>query len=182
MVEDERDVIQSASGGKAEAFGLLYDHYVTQIYRFILVKVSGQREEAEDLTHQVFLQAWHGMRKGQYQDLGLPFSSWLYQIARNLVIDHYRRTRPTVELDEERHDTPVDLDNEARIDKKRRVTVLLRALENMKEAERELILLRFVEDLSVRETAAAMGKTEGAIKVMQHRTLAKLKKNIGDES
>ena len=87
MLDGEKRIIQDAVGGEASAFGLLYDHYQPKIYRFVLVKV-GRREEAEDLTHQIFLHALQNI--GSYEHLGFPFSSWLYQIARNQIIDHYR--------------------------------------------------------------------------------------------
>src|SRR3989344_4062244 len=103
MLDGEHIVIKRAIKGEASAFGLLYDHYEPMIYRFILIKVS-HREEAEDLTHQVFLHAWRSIPS--YQDLGFPFSSWLYRMARNQVIDFYRARKEQQsfeELSEEYH-------------------------------------------------------------------------------
>ena len=87
MIDGEEQLIRSAVGGDSSAFGSLYDHYQPMIYRFVVVKV-GSREEAEDITHHVFLSAWTKVRT--YKHRGNPFSSWLYQIARNLVIDLFQ--------------------------------------------------------------------------------------------
>ena len=92
MVDGEEKILTLAIRGKASAFGSLYDHYQPRIYRFVAIKV-GRREEAEDLTHQVFLNAWQNI--GNYKDLGHPFSSWLYKIARNQIADYYRARRGT---------------------------------------------------------------------------------------
>lgn len=86
MKEEER-LIKEAQSGKAEAFGKLYDDHISRIYRFILLKVS-RKTDAEDITHQVFLSAWQNIRS--YKIQGNPFSSWLYKIAHNAVIDFYR--------------------------------------------------------------------------------------------
>ncbi len=96
MIDGEEQLVEQAVGGNSSAFGSLYDHYHPAIYRFIAIKVSS-REEAEDITHHVFLSAWTKIRT--YKHRGHPFSSWLYQIARNLVIDHYRSKKNDISLD-----------------------------------------------------------------------------------
>ena len=96
MLEGEENLIKGASRGNTNDFDTLYSHYVAPIYRFIYMKVT-HRQEAEDLTHEVFLSAWQNITR--YKSRGFPFSSWLYQIARNRVIDHYRLRKPNVGLD-----------------------------------------------------------------------------------
>src|ERR1700690_2857319 len=96
MLDGEEKLVSDAVGGKSSAFGELYDHYQPMIYRFIAVKV-GRREEAEDLTHQVFMSAFQNVKK--YENRGYPFSSWLYQIARNQIADHYRAKRNESSID-----------------------------------------------------------------------------------
>src|SRR6266404_5085110 len=96
MLDGEENLIQRAIKGKASAFGSLYDYYQPKIYRFVLIKV-GRREEAEDLTHQIFLSAWQNIRN--YKQLGFPFSSWLYKIARNQITDYYRSKRENANID-----------------------------------------------------------------------------------
>lgn len=174
MIDGEVKLIKDAVRGKASAFGLLYDHYQPKIYRFVLIKV-GRREEAEDLTHQVFLNAWQKI--SNYKDLGFPFSSWLYRIARNQVIDHYRTRKQEVSLEEVDAEISTDFGlNEKNIDDKRQLEKVMEALRGLREDYQEILIMRFVEDLSVKETAAAVEKSEGAVKLMQHRAVKELKK------
>ena len=92
----EEKLIKRAKNGDKEAFGELYDSHISPIYRFVLVKV-GNKADAEDLTHQVFLSAWQGL--GGYNFQGFPFSSWLYRIANNAVIDFNRTNRKHADID-----------------------------------------------------------------------------------
>ena len=176
MLDGEKLIIESAVKGEASAFGLLYDHYQPQIYRFVFVKV-GRREEAEDLTHQVFLNAWQNVHS--YKHLGFPFSSWLYQIARNLVIDHYRVKKPEVGLETVEAEFAVAAtDSESLAEHNlilREVTVAIREL---KPLYQDIVIMRFVEELSLKETAAALNKTEGAVKLLQHRAIKQLKESL----
>jgi len=172
--EKEKGLIGKAIEGEASAFGLLYDKYQPKIYRFILLKVS-RREEAEDLTHQVFLSAWKHVE--QFQDKGFPFSSWLFRIARNKVIDYYRTKKTSVPLDE----IPEEIAKIAQSDgfdaladkmELERIYLLLQFLTDLQQ---EIILLRFVEGLSYKEIASITGKNSGAVRVLQHRAIKKLK-------
>jgi RNA polymerase sigma-70 factor (ECF subfamily) len=173
MLEDELIFIKKAKDGEVEAFGLLYEHYMPKIYRFVLLKVS-HREEAEDLTHQTFLKAWESIE--QYDFQGYPFSSWLYRIARNTVIDHYRKSRPQSSLEE----TNIDLiaDNPPLgegLDKKKNLESILKVIQKLKDTEKEVVIMRFIEDLTIREVAKIIGKSEGATKVIQHRAIKNLR-------
>jgi RNA polymerase sigma-70 factor (ECF subfamily) len=171
MLEDERKLIELSKEGEADAFGLLYDHYFPKIYRFILVRV-GRREEAEDLSHQTFLKAWQNLKN--YSDKGLPFGSWLYRIARNAIIDYYRRSRTSVSLDFH-FEIPENSRMEEKMDASLELEQTIEAIGELKSAEQEVVILRFMEELSVAETAKITGKSEGAIKVTQHRAVNKLK-------
>lgn len=174
MIEDERNLIIRAKGGEAEAFGLLYDEYLPKIYRFVLLK-TGHREEAEDLTHQVFLQAWKSLNS--YNDQGYPFSSWLYRIARNLTVDYYRRFKLNVSFEEaEIFGAESQRDLAADFDLSRESVKLTSAIQKLKDNEQAVIIMRFVDELSIKETAAAIDKSEGAVKLIQHRAIQKLKK------
>jgi len=173
MLDGEKQVIIDAIGGEASAFGLLYDHYHPAIYRFVLIKV-GRREEAEDLTHQVFLSAWQNIKK--YKDLGYPFGSWLYQIARNQVIDHYRTAKRTQSLEDLDPDYAVSSsDDEADTENKLEMEKIKTALTKLKPLYQDIVIMRFIEELSIKETAAALGKSEGAIKLLQHRAIKQLR-------
>lgn len=173
MLDGEKDLIKDAIRGEASAFGLLYDYYQPKIYRFVILKV-GQREEAEDLTHQVFLSAWENIKK--YKHRGFPFSSWLYRIARNQVIDFYRTSKRDVSLGEvnpEYFISPATTHLAA--EKDLGMEKVLLALGKLEPNYQDVIIMRFVEDLSVKETAAALGKSEGAVKLAQHRAIKKLR-------
>lgn len=179
MLDREEDIIKQAVGGDSSAFGALYDHYHAMIYRFVMVKV-GRREEAEDITHQVFLSAWQNVKT--YRHRGHPFSSWLYQIARNQVIDHYRSAKIDVSLenvDPEYFAAPAiahfDLGTKLEMEKVRL------AIEQLKSDHQDVIIMRFVEDMALKETAEILGKSEGAVKLIQHRALKELKKILGEK-
>ena len=177
MLDGEEKLVISAVKGDSSAFGALYDHYHPMIYRFVAVKV-GRREEAEDITHQVFLAAWQNI--GNYEHRGHPFSSWLYQIARNQIVDFYRARRTDTSLDAmdlEYFAAPAAMDTALPV--KLEMEQVRQAMRKLKADYEDVIILRFIEDLSLRETASALGKTEGAIKLMQHRAMRELKKILG---
>lgn len=175
--EEEKAIILRAVKGDSSAFGTLYDHYQPMIYRFIAVKV-GRREEAEDITHQVFLSAWQNIKR--YEHRGHPFSSWLYRIARNQVVDHYRSRKDEVSLEQSEIAEVAILPQSIAADLATKLELegVFRAIHKLKAEYQDVIILRFVEDLSIKEAAEAMKKTEGAIKLMQHRAMAELKERM----
>jgi RNA polymerase sigma-70 factor (ECF subfamily) len=179
MLEDERSLVERAKGGEAEAFGLLYDHYQPKIFRFVLLKVS-HREEAEDLTHQTFLKAWENLDKYEFQ--GYSFGSWLYRIARNVIIDNQRRSSPKISLDEIAPGLLIEEGNEReKTDLKMELEAVAKAISRLRDIEQDVILMRFVEELSHKEVAEILGKTEGAVKLIQHRALKNLKQILNHE-
>lgn len=169
MLDGENKILHDAIRGEASAFGLLYEHYQPKIFRFIYLKVS-HREEAEDLTHQVFLKAWVNLKT--YSPRGFPFGSFLYQIARNQVIDHYRTKKNLEPIELVTEDvmfasstsfdalqTKMALEN---------VHVVLRKL---KLEYQEIIIMKYVEDMTNKEIALALEKSEGAVKLLHHRAI-----------
>ena len=177
MLDGEEKIVALAIGGDPKAFGALYDHYQPQIYRFLFLKVAG-REEAEDLTHQVFLNVWLGIPR--YKHRGFPFSSWLYQIARNQVVDHYRAHREAVSLEGIDPEAFADRFSEEDLDKNLEVERAIGTIRSLKQEYQDVLILRFVEDLSVKEVASTMDKSEGAIKLLQHRALKILREKLGE--
>jgi RNA polymerase sigma-70 factor (ECF subfamily) len=172
MLEGEKEIIEKAKNGEKEAFGLLYDYYHPRIYRFIFLKVSN-KQDAEDITHQVFLSAWQNIKN--YEPQGFPFSSWLYKISRNAVIDFYRSKKNEISLEE----VGDRLNDELRIDKidlKIQIEKVMKALKKLKPEYQDIIIMRFVDDLSIKEVAKVLDKSEGAVKIMQHRAINSLKK------
>lgn len=180
MLDGEDKLIERAVKGKASAFGSLYDYYQPKIYRFVLIKV-GRREDAEDLTHQVFVNAWENI--GGYKDLGFPFSSWLYRIARNQVVDFYRMKRPETSLekiDPEYFVAPATASFDVAL--KMEVERARLAIQKLKPEYQDVVIMRFVDDLPIKEVAASLDKSEGAIKLLQHRAIKELKKILGEST
>lgn len=176
---DIQNIIKSAIKGEASAFGLLYDRYQPQIYRFIYLKVS-HREEAEDLCHQVFLSAWQNIES--YEFKGFPFSAWLYSIARNKVIDHYRTKKNFIDIETiyiaEENDKKT---NEAILDFKISLESIKKAIFEIPQIEQDVIIMRFVEDMSPREIASILNKSEGSIRLIQHKAIKRLKELLNNE-
>src|SRR3989344_8402608 len=176
MLDGENKLIRDAIRGVSSAFGSLYGHYQPQIYRFVFLKV-GRREEAEDITHQVFLSAWTSI--ASYEERGYPFSSWLYQIGRNKVIDHYRAQRTDLPLQDAEETLVSDEDSPLEdFETKATMEEVHLAIMKLKPEYQEVIILRFVEDLPLKDVALTLGKSEGAIKLLQHRAIKNLKSNL----
>lgn len=174
---NEKELIRKAVEGEASAFGVLYDRHHGAIYRFVYLRV-GHREEAEDLTHHVFLSAWENM--GAFQDEGLPITSWLYRIARNRVVDYYRTRRSHVDIDR----VPEDLlglsvdDSSQRLVRSMELAAIYKALSQLPQDQQDVVVMRFVNDLPYKEIAQAMQKNEGAVRVIQHRAMKALRSII----
>lgn len=165
----EQQLIRAAQRGDEKAFGELYRAYVNDIYRYVLYRV-GHVETAQDLTADVFTRAIEGLTR--YQDREIPWLAWLYRIAHARVIDHYRRTRRAG--DHTDIDT-VDITDESDIDTSLvlnfRQRKLREALLKLAPDQQQVIVLRFIEGYNIQQTAEALGKTLGAIKMIQRRAL-----------
>ena len=169
------DIVRQAQAGDSSAFGRLYEMYYDQIHRYVAFK-CGNQLEAEDLTGEVFLKMIESINKFKFK--GFPFTSWLYRIAHNTVIDNFRRKgrRPTVPLDDFIAATTAgesDLERHAEVSWMMREVV--RAMEDLTDLQREVITLRFAGGLSVAETASAVGRKENAVKALQHAGIRKLR-------
>ena len=167
------DLVSMARRGRRDAFGLLYEEYSARVYRYVYIH-TGQVELAEDLSQEVFIKALDSIRS--YRDQGKPFLGWLLRIAHNRVIDHYRwmARHRSVEL----ADTVVTSSDDpvAQVEKNAEITKVLKAVPNLMPAQREVISLRFGSGLHLDETAAVMGKSVGAVKMLQHQAVARLKR------
>lgn len=175
-MQEEEKIVQKAKQGEEDAFGLLYDEYLPKIYRFVLLKV-GRKADAEDLCHQVFLSAWKNIRT--YESRGFPFSSWLYRIAHNSVIDFWRtqKTHIDIELVSAEHFSE-EPEMERLFDISEEFGIVRKMLKKLKEEEESLLIMKFVDELPNKEIAEALGKSEGAVRVMQHRALKQLKQHM----
>jgi RNA polymerase sigma-70 factor (ECF subfamily) len=170
---DERRLVERAKEDPS-AFGELYDRYSPQIYRFVFSRVRDQAN-AEDVTQEVFFKALRGI--GRYQDTGRPFSAWLYQIAVNAVNDSFRAARPVDDLDghHDLSDGGSLEDLAARHDELRRIWSLV---EQLPKAQRVAMVLKFQEDQKIEDIAQVMGKTSGAVKLLIHRGVSRVRQQV----
>lgn len=167
------DLVHAAQEGDRSAFGQLYDSYVDVVFRYVLFRV-GDRELAEDVTSETFLRALRKITSITYQ--GRDVGAWFVTIARNLVLDHVKSSRyrlevTTAEVDDSR---PVEGGPEQLVLAGATRDALLECVGQLGDDQRECIVLRFLQGLSVAETAAVMARNEGAVKALQHRAVRRL--------
>jgi RNA polymerase sigma-70 factor (ECF subfamily) len=173
MKSDEALRIEAARQDPGQ-FAVLYEAHFELVYAFVARRVKG-RAEVEDLTSEVFRRALAGLPS--YESRGAPFAAWLFRIAANAVVDRARRAkrRPPAEADlAPEPSEPERLDAESRAS-------LFRSVAELPRDQRRVIELRFAEERPIRDIAAALGKSEGAVKQLQLRALAALRKKIGTE-
>ena len=175
----DQEALKRARDGDQEAFGVLYQRYVQRIYNYIYYRV-GNVQEAEDLTGRVFLRAWQHI--GKYEERGLPFTAYLYRIAHNLVANWHRdqSRRKEIPLDDTAwHITSSPTQHpESQVLEREREEQLLAIIRKLPPERQELLILKFVERLSNAEIGQIMGRTEGAIKSLYHRTLVALRAEL----
>ncbi len=171
--QDGDALVERAIAGDADAFGELYLLHLDAIYRYVYYRV-GNTNDAEDLTEQVFLKAWEALPG--YKQRGNPFTSWLYRIAHNVVVDHHRRRKPTVSMPlsekvdwESKQPTSLEQVIEAE-----EAASLAAAVAQLPEEQQQVIILRFVEGLNHSEVARILDKSQDACRVLQHRALVAL--------
>ncbi|HEY2272854.1 MAG TPA: sigma-70 family RNA polymerase sigma factor [Jatrophihabitantaceae bacterium] len=173
-------LVQLAQQGDGEAFGQLYDRYVDTVFRFIYFRVN-DRALAEDFTSETFLRALRRISSVNYQ--GRDIGAWFVTIARNIILDHMKSARHRLEITTD--DTPERNDRapgpeDAVLDLLTSER-LMEAVRQLGDEQRECVMLRFIQGFSVSETAAVMGKNDGAIKALQHRAVRKLAELVGAE-
>ncbi|MET9864468.1 ECF subfamily RNA polymerase sigma factor, BldN family [Streptomyces smyrnaeus] len=175
------DLVERAQDGEAEAFGRLYDQYSDTVYRYIYYRVGG-RATAEDLTSETFLRALR--RIGTFTWQGRDFGAWLVTIARNLVADHFKSSRFRLEVTtgEMLDANEVERSPEESVLESLSNAALLEAVRKLNPQQQECVTLRFLQGLSVAETARVMGKNEGAIKTLQYRAVRTLARLLPDDA
>jgi RNA polymerase sigma-70 factor (ECF subfamily) len=179
-VQDEVSLIRRAQQRDQVALTQLYEENFDKIYRYIVLKI-GDRTEAEDMTQQVFLNALQSI--SSYKWKGMHFSSWLYRIAHNQVVDYYRKRskHATVPLDESLPIPAADGDPKHLIERKIEIEEIVVATRQLTKTQQEVISLRFASELSISEVAGVMGKSEGAVKALQHSAIVALRKVLSPE-
>ncbi len=172
---DERTLVQQAIARDKEAFGALYDRHVVRVYRHIYYMV-GNTAEAEDLTAQAFLQGWEAIER--YEIRGAPFVSWLLRIAHNLGVSYLRSRKESMQLPETLEDHGRQRNPEEAIQQRLDGERVRDAILQLRDEQRRVIILRFVEDLDYQEVAEIVGKSVAAVRVIQHRALNALRKQM----
>ena len=174
-MQDEQSLVHRAQQGDREAFAQLYENHFDKIYRYVALRI-GNKTEAEDMTQQVFLNALRSISSFKWK--GVPISAWLFRIAHNLVVDYLRKgkKRATILLDESlvSSDSNLQMAAEYKLD----VEQLISATKRLTAAQREVISLRFAGELSVAQVAKVMGKSQGAVKALQHSAIVALRKAL----
>ncbi len=181
-LDKDHDLIKRAQQGDPHAFGDLYETHAPAIYRYLYAHLDNSMD-AEDLTCEVFLKAWQSLPK--YIERGVPFLAFLFRIARNALVDHYRQNN---RLDHKALDDmdgykaegvtePIDL-----VGSQLEHQQILRVLSKLKADYQSVLTLRFISELSPEETAQVMKRSVGAIRVLQHRALIALRQEIDKSS
>jgi RNA polymerase sigma-70 factor (ECF subfamily) len=168
-------LVELARGGDCDAFGMLYDHYHVAVYRFVYYRV-GSVALAEDLTSETFFRALRGMPSFRWQ--GKDFGAWLMTIARNLTMDHFKAGRTRLEFateDMSPHDGATE-GPETSVLASLTNTALLEALKELPHEQQECLIMRFLQGLSIAETARVLGRSDGAVKQLQLRGVRNLAK------
>lgn len=168
---DDEQVIKQVKDGDSEAFGMLYEQYAEVIFRYVYSHLES-RLDAEDLTEEIFLRAWRALPK--YDERGLPFSAFLFRIARNSLIDHYRQKKPVQSI-EDMEVQSREAGPEEAVDVHIENRNLRETIAKLREDYRNVLIFRFLSGLSPEETAQVMQRSVGAVRVLQHRALTALK-------
>jgi RNA polymerase sigma-70 factor, ECF subfamily len=175
-LQDENNLVQRAQKNDSQAFAEIYEAYFDKIYRYIAMRIRNEME-AEDLTQQVFMKVLHSI--SSYKSQGVPFSSWIYRIAHNQVVDFLRQHNKKATVDIEGLPLPDTADDPQHIlEKEYAVGELKKAMQNLTESQREVLALRFTSEMPIAECAGIMGKSQGAIKALQHSAVQALRKAL----
>jgi len=167
-------LLRAAAAGDRAAFGALYDRYVDAVYRRVAFKLR-EPADAEDVTARVFEKAFRQI--AAFRPERAPFLGWLFTIADRLIIDHYRTRKSTAPL-EAALSIPAPESVEREVEQRLAAEEMCRAMAQLQERQQDVLLLRFVHGYDVRESAALLGKSEGAVRVSQHRALLALRRQL----
>ncbi len=175
QTDRQSELVLLAKAGDAEAFGHLYEAYLDRIYRYIYFRVTDE-QTAEDLISQVFMKAWENL--GRYQPSGRPFIAWLYTIAHNTVIDHYRTRKETIAIE-----NTVSLASDApspheQVELHFEADNLRAALHTLTPEQQQVVVLKFLAGMTTDEIASQLMKSAGAVRALQMRALQALAKQM----
>ena len=173
----ERLLVDAAKAGDQAALSELYQTYFPRLYRYILAR-TGNSYDAEDLTEEVFMRVLQAIKRFEHRKA--PFSAWLFRIAHNAVISQRRKETARGRSSQLNDGMQVDTAGPEELAEKHvALSEVMQAAKTLPDAQRQVISLRFAAGLTVAETARAMGKGEGNVKVIQHKAIAKLREMMG---
>lgn len=173
--EDEIVLVNRAIEGDAQAFGDLYERYMNQLYRYIYYRI-GDPGLSEDFTEAVFLRVWESL--ASFDVDRISFKGWLFRVAQNLLVDYYRTRKNQHSLDEDFDFPDPQLSPEDRMIATEREALILSALKELKQEYQDVLTLRFVNGLNHSDTAKVLNRSVGAVRVLQHRALRALDKEL----
>lgn len=166
--------VTKAKHGNVKAFGRLYECFVDSIFRYIVVRIRSV-EDSQDLTAEVFKKAWEYLERYRHQN----FRAFLYTIAHNLIVDWVRKKQKEVKVPLERISDPKE-NLETKLESDEEIKRLYLAIEELPDSYKQVIILRFLEELSINETAAVLNKTSLSVRVTQFKAVRKLKQILHD--
>lgn len=165
--------LQKAIRGDKQAFTVLYDENIDVIYRFVEIRV-GDLQTAEDLTSKIFMKSWEKL--ATFQDRGVPYRAWVFRIARNTIIDHYRTRKEVAPLELVSNTSDGAQPMVEKLANDMDAEQLLTLMEQLTDSQRKVLILRLIDGLSTDETAAALRKRSGAVRALQMRGLHRMAK------
>ena len=170
---DESELLEAACNGDAHAFGQLYEGHIDRIFRYLYGRLYNH-QDAEDLAEETFLRVWRTLPR--YKDRGLPFTAYLYRVAHNTLVDHFRRSngKEALPLHEHLVSDPAETPSQAVAANVQREEIR-ELLTQLREDYQTVLMLRFLSELSPDEVAQVMGRSSGAVRVLQHRALTALR-------
>lgn len=175
-IPDITALVERAQAGDQEAFVGIYDALVKPVYRYIYYRVDSAI--AEDLTEDTFLKVWQNLRK--YKKKKNPFSSWVFRIAHNLVVDYYRKHKTTEEITDRIADPQENANPHRHTELKVNQIRLRKVVKKLPDNYQQVIVLKYINELDNKEIASTMGKSEGSIRTIQFRALEKLRELLDD--
>ena len=173
-ISDETHLIQKAVEGDKQAFGQLYEHFSPKIFNYLYYRL-GNTAETEDMTETVFLKAWECLPDFQLAESEQYFRAWLYRIAHNLLVDHWRTKKEEGSIDQIDKRQSRRLQQELQLEKRETISEISEAIRELDSNSQHVIASRFIAGMSHRETAKSLGLSESNVRVIQFRALKKLR-------
>ena len=170
------ELVIHAKNKDSDSFARLYDEFVDQIYRYIYFKVD--KEDAVDLTENVFLKVWENLSK--YKTGKMYFSSWIFKIAHNVVVDHYRLSKSVSSLEYDIPDERKDVSPAYLTEQKISSDALRKAISGLKGKYRQILILKYINELENHEIATIMKRSEGSLRILKFRALKALRQILED--